>query len=613
MVPSLAALRRSLHDVRATAQDLARGLVRPSFRAALGAELALSPLLVTAVVPWLVKTRPGEDVSLVKQLLENAAHAPHALALEMDDERLTWSDFADRTSRYAHALSRAGVRRGDVVALLGHNSPSYLAVMLGIARIGATAALVNSRLEGQPLSHAVLASKARVAVVEAALAERVRARDDLSGALSRVFTFRPGDLDDEAARAPSAAFPREVVPCDSDFVYIYTSGTTGLPKPVRVTHARVVLIGALAGNGLFRFGEGDKLYIVMPLYHSSALWLGFSAAMMTQTPIALRESFSARAFWGDVRRYRATATLYIGELCRYLMNSPPSPFDKEHTLRIMVGNGLRADLWKPFVDRFGVREIREFYGATEAPGAIVNLTGKVGSVGRMPGRRLSPLKIVRYDVETGTHPRDARGVCIECGPREVGELVVTLSERPISALAEFRGYTDAAATQKKIVRDVVVPGDRAFRSGDLLYYDEDDFFYFVDRIGDTFRFKGENVSTAEVADVLSRAPGIKHVAVVGVELPGVDGRAGFAAVECEAFDAESFWKTAQELPDYAQPRLVRRVASLDTTATFKIQKTELGNGARWNDGETWLRLDGRYTPLTAELAARVEKGEVRVS
>ena len=609
----LDALRAAARSLRGTAKDLREGLRRDGFRDALAAELGLMPRAIGTFVPWIVRTRAGADATLLKEVLARAERTPWSLALEMGSERMTWAELADATSRYAHVLAGAGVVRGDTIALIGQSSPAYLAVVLAATRVGATAALVNSRLDGQPLAHAIAAAKARVVVAEPAIAERVRARPEIVARLSRLFTFHDGDLDAAAKLAPTSAFPRVVVPADSDFVYIYTSGTTGLPKPCRVSHAKAVLGGAMMGAAVWEFREGDKLYSVLPLYHSSALLIGFASCVMTGTPFAMRESFSARAFWPDVEAYGATAILYIGELCRYLLNTPEDRSERAHRVRVAVGNGLRADLWEPFQRRFGVPLIREFYGATEAPGAIFNFTGRVGSVGRMPVRRLSPMKLVRFDVERGEHVRDASGLCVECGPGEIGELVITLPESPLTALTEFRGYTDEDATAKKVVRDVVVRGDRGFRSGDLMRFDEDDFFYFVDRIGDTFRFKGENVSTAEVAEVVGRAPGVREVAVAGVKLPGTEGRAGLAAIVCSEFDPTAFWAAMQELPEYAQPRVVRRVDALATTATFKIQKAALdASSIRPDEGEAWVRHEGGYVPITRALWERITRGEVRI-
>ncbi len=606
-----------LRGVLGTAGDWIRRSGDAEWHASVKAQLGVLPVAVTRTLPWLLRARDNRDETLLKVVMKNARVDPYGLAFEMGDERLGWADLDALTSRVAHVLAELGVRSGDVVALVGTNSPLYLGLILGISRIGATAALVNYHLDGGPLSHAVRTSGARVALVEARFAEALRSRDDVRHQLSHILSYKQGDLDERLADAPSRPFPRARVRAASDdFVYIYTSGTTGLPKPCRVTHARALLAGAAFGQLLFDFKPGDKLYSVLPLYHSSALLIGVGACVITRTPMAMREALSVSAFWTDVQRYHATAILYIGELCRYLVNTPPCEAEKHNPVRVALGNGMRADVWETFQRRFDIPIVREFYSATEAPGVIFNLTGKVGSVGQVPLRRLGPLKLARYDVERDELVRAADGRCVECGPRQVGELLIRLPDKPRSALGEFRGYTDAKATANKILRDVFVEGDRFFRSGDLMRFDENDYFYFVDRIGDTYRWKGENVSTAEVAEVLGAAPGVAEATVSGVHVPGAEGQAGLAAVVCEAaFDPRAFWDAAQVLPSYAQPRFVRVLTRLDTTGTYKIQKARLrseGVDPSAVGDPIYVRLDDGYVPLTAELWRDVTEGQLRL-
>jgi fatty-acyl-CoA synthase len=606
-----------LTAIRHGLDDIARGVRSESYRAAIKAELSVVPRALLETVPWLVKSKGDRDESLLKVAIENARVDPFGLALEMGDDRYTWGILDEKTSQIAHVLSSHGVGAGDVVALIGQNSPLYAAIIQGVTRLGGTTALVNNHLEGHPLSHAVKASGARVALVDMHSVEALRARPDLKEQLHTVLTFGPGDFEEKLAAAPTRPFPRVPMKASDDYVYIYTSGTTGLPKPCKVSHGRALVAGASFGPLFFGFQPGDKLYNVLPLYHSNALLLGTGGCIMTRTPMALRSTFSAKAFWDDVQRYRATAMIYIGELCRYLLNTPESPAEKNNPLRVALGNGMRADVWEPFQTRFGIEQIREFYGATEAPGIIVNLSGKTGAVGRVPARRLSKMKIVRYDVDTDEYVRDSAGFCIECNPGEVGELLIKLLDSPRSAASEFRGYTDAAASDKKIVRDVFERGDRFYRSGDLMRYDEEDFFYFVDRIGDTYRWKGENVSTAEVADVLSQTPGVRETTVLGVQVPGMEGQAGLAALVLEngMFDAKSFWRVAQELPSYAQPRFVRILDGFDTTATFKIQKVALrkeGIDPVSQAGNLYVRQDQGYAPLTPEIWSEIAAGGGRL-
>jgi len=598
--------------VRAQAHDLASGLQRPGYRGAVVQELKLGLRLVPTLLPWVVRARPEGDATLLTVVRERVAQSPDAVALEMGDERLTWVQLLSLSARVAGALRARGVRRGDVVALLGPNSPFYVAIMLGATHLGAVTALINTHLGGEPLAHALRSSGARLTLAHARLAPAARA---LGLAGMEIVDYGAGPFDAEVAAADGSP-PPVAARSGDDFVFIYTSGTTGLPKPCKVTHGRAVMAGAVFSQALWGFLPGDKVYCVLPLYHSSGLLLGVGAAFVGGASVALRESFSARAFWPDVVRHGATGFLYIGEICRHLLNTAPHPDEKNHRLRVAVGNGMRADVWGPFQQRFGVDQVREFYGATEAPGGIFNLTGRVGSVGRLPVRHLLPARLARYDIEAGQHLRDARGHCVECAPGEDGELLVRLSDKPLISGLEFRGYADEKATQQKILTDVFRKGDRYYRSGDLMRVDEDSYFYFVDRIGDTFRWKGENVSTTEVAEVLGKAPGVQLVAVVGVQVPGMEGQAGLAAVVPEpSFDIDTFFQKSRELPSYARPRFVRVVSDLTTTSTHKIQKQSIRNEgvdpSRVTDPLYVLGDDG-YLPLSPALWADLRSGRLRL-
>ena len=605
-------VKRAVGAVVGTARDFGSGLQRADYREAILTELSLVPSLTTGALPWLI--RAGLGRTLLDALLRNAKASPDGLALEMGDEQLTWSQLAAATSARAHVLSDAGVRPGEVVALIGPNAPEYLAWVFACTRVGATAALINTNVQGRPLQHALESSKARVWVVHSRWCERL---PDGGEVLRYGGEHERGhDANALIARAPSSPYPPSQIDPESDFVYIYTSGTTGLPKPCRIAHARSIMAGAGFGPVVFGLRQGDKLYNVLPLYHASGLLIGVGSAIVTRTPMALREKFSASAFWSDVERYQATAILYIGELCRYLINAPEHPAEKNNSVRVAVGNGLRPDVWPEFERRFGIPRIREFYGATEAPGFIFNLTGRVGSVGRVPLRRSGWISLVRYDIDRDEHVRDARGRMIECEPGEVGEMLVRLAARPTSGATEYRGYTDSEATNRKILTDVFVSGDRYFRTGDLLRRDADDYFYFVDRIGDTFRWKGENVSTAEVADALTATEMVLEATVVGVEVPGNEGRAGLAALVVEGeFDPEAFGAVAATLPAYAQPVFVRILSELAKTGTFKVQKNQLrteGADPTKVQDALWVRVGGTYEPLDAARWEAVCGGSLRL-
>jgi fatty-acyl-CoA synthase len=584
----------------------------PYFRE-LRAELQLVPELLVGALPLYFKTLVLDNPTLVSQLLRNAKAEPHGLAIEMEEQRLTWNDLDRLTSQVAHVLSAAGVRAGDVVALFARNSPRYVGLLLGATRVGATTALINHNLRGEPLAHALQQSRARLLLAEQALAEQL---PTLPGIRALLYGTAASELDALLQRAPGRAFPPAKVDKDDDFVYIYTSGTTGLPKPCRVSHARAISVGTVLGKALFDFRPGDKLYSPLPLYHSSALLIGLASAIAYRVPTALRETFSASAFLSDVRRYDATTILYIGEMCRYLLATPASATDRQHRLRIAVGNGLRPEIWTRFRDRFGIAGIHEFYGATEAPGLLVNLTGAPGAVGRLPLGGLGMYRLARFDVDREELVRDERGFCVAPEINEPGELLIKIIDSRLFSGLSYRGYTDPKASSEKVVTGAFARDDRYFRTGDLLRCDALGFCSFVDRIGDTFRCKGENVSTSEVASVLSRAPGIAEVVVTGVRLPGLDGQYGLAAVVCEKdFDAAAFYQTAQELPSYAQPRFVRVLPELPTTGTHKYQKSRLkrdGADPRTVTDPLLIRQDSTYVPLSAAHYDQILSGVVRL-
>ncbi len=566
-------------------------------------------------MPWLLRKGLGRVESLLDVARINAEAAPHDLAYEMGDEHLTWSELYTTTSRIAHVLAAAGVKPGDVVALFAESSPFYIASVLGISRVGATAALINTNLRGRPLSHAIGVSSAKVVLVSDTLELGLRECREACESLDRILVVDHDPYGGLLADTPLTPYPSAPIEPGEDFVYIYTSGTTGLPKPCRVSHARAVLAGVGFGPLMFEFEPDDKLYCVLPLYHASGLLLGVSSAMICRVPTVIRPSFSASTFWDDVHRYNATAILYIGELCRYLVNSPPHPRENPNPIRVAVGNGLRPDVWPRFKTRFGIQSIREFYGATEAPGFIANISGREGSVGRVPLGGAGWLRLVRYDVEEDAHVRDARGFCIECDPGEAGELLIRVRSLGTGGLS-YRGYTDDAATEKKLMRDVFKRGDVYFRSGDLLRRDRDGFFYFVDRIGDTFRWKGENVSTAEVADVITHDAAIDEATVVGVHVPNAEGKAGLAAVVPSGkFDAKRLWRTVSELPPYAQPRFVRVMGDLAKTGTFKIQKNQLqteGVDPTTVTDPLYVRTDAGYEPLTVDRWTDLKEGRLKL-
>jgi fatty-acyl-CoA synthase len=583
----------------------------------------------------LAKYRPAGRFTVADRIERIARRHPHRPFVLFQDRVLGYGEFNAAANRVAHWAASQGLGHGDVVALLMENRPEYLVVWAGLAKAGATTALLNTHLAGTALRHALAVSGAGTLVLGSECQDRFENAASDPGRPLRVWRQRdpeaaatdptPGarDLDEALAGQPGhdpEPRLRADLRCGDPLFYIYTSGTTGLPKAARFSHLRFLGAGEATAVAL-RLRPGDVHYCALPLYHSAGGVLVVSSVLAAGATVALRRSFSASRFWDDIRRYDATCFQYIGEFCRYLVNQPPRADDREHRVRAAVGNGLRPDIWETFQRRFGIERIVEFYAATEGNTGVANLENKVGSVGRYPFEFMSNARLIRVDVETGTPVRDERGFCVACETGEAGEFIGRIPRRRSATHGRFEGYTSEEATEAKILRDVFARGDAWFRSGDLLRQDEEGFFYFVDRIGDTVRWKGENVSTQEVAETLSGFPGVSMVNVYGVAVEGRDGRAGMAvlvAADRAAFDGKAFHRFVNErLPAYGAPVFVRLAEAPDVTGTFKQRKVDLQREGfdvgRIRDPIVVRDDDaGAYVPLTPEIAAAIRSGARRL-
>jgi fatty-acyl-CoA synthase len=532
---------------------------------------------------------PVGPASVVSSFFDTADESPDRTFLLFEGQRFTWGEMARRIRRRSATLAAQGVKQGDAVALMMENHPQFLVNAWAIARLGAVISLINTNLTGQSLAHAVLSTKPRAICTGRAFLPTLQgALADSSNDIPWLWEeTRNGHGHEElhaakelaALDAEPAPLPRPAVTLGDDlFAYIFTSGTTGLPKAGKITHARSMT--AASGFGRFTLGlsERDVLYVCLPLFHSSGFLIGASSAALTGATLALARKLSVSRFWDDICDTGATAFVYIGEACRYLLAAPPHARERSHRLTRIVGNGMRPDVWKAFAERFRPGLVHEFYGATEGNVNMTNLFGLEGSVGRMPPFFwLDNAYLAKFDRETESPVRGPDGLCIPCKSGEVGELLGRID--PAKVTMRFEGYLGDAATNAKIVRNVKQPGDMYFRSGDLLKKDWLGFYYFADRIGDTFRWKGENVSTNEVGDVCMRHEGVELASVYGVEVPGADGRAGMVALSLNEgghFSPDRFYQHVMgALPSYAAPLFVRLIGEAAVTATFKLKKTDL--------------------------------------
>jgi acyl-CoA synthetase (AMP-forming)/AMP-acid ligase II len=562
--------------------------------------------------------RPAAPWNASRLLAERAARDPEATGLLYLDRRLSWREIDRAVDRAARALQELGVGPGDVVALLMDNRPEFLFAVTALSRLRAVAALVNTNASGQALEHAIAVARPKLVLAGSEHAAKLREVVSALPALGEesFLAWREagggaaeGLVDFDERIAAACGPPRDVgAPrADECMCYIYTSGTTGLPKAAIVRNQRWLIAGALFGAGVLELGPGDVVYIPLPLYHSNAMFGGWGAALTTGAAMALRRKFSASQFWSDVVRFDASAFVYIGELCRYLLNQPERPEERAHRLRVITGNGLRPDIWARFQERFGVPLIREFYGATEGNAPLVNVVGRPGMVGRLQPSQA----VVRCDLETGAIWRGADGRGARVAPGETGLLLGR-----IGRVTSYDGYVDPEATRRKILEGVFREEDRWFDTGDLVALHEHGWISFADRVGDTFRWKGENVSTNEVAEILNGAPGVLESNVFGVRVPGAEGRAGMACLRCNGeFSLEKFTAYALErLPVYQRPYFLRLLGEeMRTTGTFKQLKVDYRREGYdpelVRDPLYFLDAD-RYVPLDAALHAALRAGRV---
>jgi fatty-acyl-CoA synthase len=555
---------------------------------------------------------------------EQAERIPDRVLLRFEDATVSYGAYNQGVNRYADVIRRAGVARGSAVAIMMENSADFLMAEGAMAKLGTIGALINTQLRGTALAYVLQASTAALVLADAACWPALQALGPLEGmtvyaqAPPEALRGTPYRSLPEALDAAATAEPDiPNVTVGDVMMYIYTSGTTGYPKPTIIRHARFTM-GGESLRILLDLGPGDCSYAPTPLYHGYSNFVGFSPALHGGTTFASRRKFSASHFLDDLQRHGVTHFMYVGELCRYLLRQPKSPRDRAHRIRIATGPGLRPDIWERFVERFGIERVIETYGQTEANLSLMNRRGRVGSVGRSAPFTHGQLKLVQVDHERQQPLRGADGFLIECRPGEVGELLSQISSQTTMS---FDGYVNRQDNEQKILRDCFAAGDRYVRTGDLLRRDRASYYYFVDRMGDTFRWKGENVATAEVAELLNGAPGVSETAVYGVQVPHADGRAGMALVVLAPdtrFAPAAYYAYAEKtLPPYARPLFVRIAPAMDVTGTLKHVKSRLQREAY--DPEVvadplYFRDDASrtYVPLDAALKRRIDAGELQV-
>ncbi|MCA9531138.1 MAG: long-chain-acyl-CoA synthetase [Myxococcales bacterium] len=588
---------------------------------------AAAQMMSRAVYYSMVKLRDTSGLTPVRLVERWAAEQPNNLAIVSDDGTYSYRAFDRRANAVARVLRQAGATKGESVALMMDSRPEYLFSIIGAAKLGMATGLINTNLTGAQLEHALRITDARwiivgsehLAAVKAVLgrldlaAERVLVWDDPKGKRVR---HPKGSTDLAAAVADASGDPVERADgydMKAPFVYICTSGTTGMPKAALVRNQRYLQASYYFGQAVLRVQPSDVMYTSgLPLYHNTGISQAWGVALTGGAAVALRRRFSASAFWDDCDRFDVTMFTYVGEVCRYLVNASPHPKERSHRVRCVLGAGLRPDIWEAFERRFQVGQIYEYYGATEGNVGLINLTGRPGMVGRIAPARGHVL--AKVDPETEELVRGPEGTLVAAG---VGESGILLAK--IGPMAEFEGYVDKSKNASKVLENPFGQGDRYFNTGDMLTLHEGNWVSFADRLGDTFRWKGENVSTNDVQETVSRAEGVDEANAYGVQVPGCDGRAGMVAVTTKGgFDPDALARhVVEHLPAYARPLFVRVEDALQMTGSYKYVKTGLKadgfDPSKIASPLYFLHPDKRtYVPLDAAGYEAIVSGAVRV-
>ncbi|MDN3643260.1 long-chain-acyl-CoA synthetase [Lutimonas halocynthiae] len=567
------------------------------------------------------KTKVIKDdthASIGKIIEANALNHGSISALKFEDQSYTYDEFNQIVNRYANYLLGEGVKNGETVISFIENRPELLFLITACAKIGAIISLINPNQRGKVLIHSMELTKSKYFMIGEELLPYF---EDIKGSISdatgqkhywisdqkttdcpKHYVALKTKLEKVVSENPTTT---QQIMAGQPYAYVFTSGTTGLPKASRQTHRKWLLTYYWFGKVNMNLGLNDVMYVPLPFYHTNALIVGWPTALAGPCTMVMRRKFSVTEFWTDVQKYKVTGFIYIGELCRYLLNAPTSDLDRSHSIKKIMGNGLRPDIWHQFKDRFQIKNIYEFYGAADGNVGFANILNFDCTIGFSPQN----FRIVKYDVENDSPIKDTNGFLIPVGKGETGLLISEISEESV-----FDGYVNTERNEDKILRNVFKSGDHWFNSGDLLQNIGYKHARFVDRIGDTFRWKGENVATAEVEGVVGDLKCVEICAVYGVQIPNNDGRAGMVTIvkhSEEIFDidivAEHLHKA---LPKFAMPIFIRLRDRINVTHTHKIKKIDLKKEGFNCDGKIYVMLPKSmtYVEMDKNLLNDINKG-----
>ena len=534
-----------------------------------------------------------ENASLSHSFQESTNKFGERPFVYFEEETWTYSEANKAANSFARYLSSNGVKHGDKVVLFMENRPYYAISLLALNKIGAIGVLINTSLTGDPLIHCINSSNSVKCIVGAERAQPLQeVLEDINISKKEDFLWVEDtneytlpewainlkanlNFDDNENLDQTNQVTAKDVAC-----YIFTSGTTGVPKAAILPNAKLVAAATNITMAGYRINHEDCMYNCLPLYHSTGLMLGLCAAINVGAASFIKRKFSASSFWQEANEFNTTAFVYIGELCRYLINKDPSEAELNNPIVSMVGNGLRPDVWDTFKERFDIDRIIEIYGASEGNALFMNLFNKNKTIGMTSAE----VALLEYDVAEDEILKNDEGFCKKITNHDPGLLIVEIGPNAV-----FNGYTDKEASEKKILRDVFKVGDAWFNTGDLIKTVDVGFafgkehYQFVDRVGDTFRWRSENVSTNEVGEILNGYKDVNMANVYGVKVPGCEGRAGMAAFSLEDFEGFNWLEFSEyvenNLPKYARPIFIRIIQEMDTTGTFKLKKNELRDDA----------------------------------
>ncbi|KAK9307682.1 hypothetical protein QLX08_002086 [Tetragonisca angustula] len=579
-------------------------------------------------VLWIIRSHERKNRSIADVFRQYVNRHPNKVCFIYEDQEWTFQQVEDYSNKVATVFKSHGYHKGDVIGILLENRVEFIALWLGLSKLGIIVPLLNTNLRKTALQHSINVSKCQALIYGADFTDPISDIIDSMdpkfplyrvGSLSnsKISKLKDNDLDALMANvSPAPPVSEEKSAYHDQLVYIFTSGTTGLPKAAVITNSRFMFMA----TGIFmlaKFKSSDIIYTPLPLYHTAGGVMAVGAALLHGATVVIRKKFSASAYFTECVKYNCTIAQYIGEMCRYILAVPLKPEDKQHKIRVMFGNGLRPQIWREFVERFNIPQIAEFYGATEGNANIVNINNTVGAIGFVSRivPSVYPISIIKVDAD-GEPIRDEKGLCQLCKPNEPGVFIGKII--PNNPFRAYLGYVDQKASEKKIVRDVFTKGDSAFISGDILIADEFGNLYFKDRTGDTFRWKGENVSTSEVEAIISNVINYRDCIVYGVEIPGLEGKAGMAAIydEKATLDIDQLSIDLKEhLATYAIPRFIRILSKIDLTGTFKLKKKDLVdegyNPNRIADKLYYLNEKSGYQLLITEIYEQIQQGKVR--